>query len=93
MCGRQIIKVDVIPNCGAIWRVIIGTEDRSRRSASSPSSAPMAPNDRWWLDFGSDQLTCGRRFPILTVDDLGDRTYFETVRQGLPFGKRFAVFF
>jgi putative transposase len=29
----------------------------------------MAPNDRWSLDFVSDQLTDGRRFRILTVDD------------------------
>ena len=31
--------------------------------------APMMPNDRWSLDFVSDQLTCGRRFRILTVVD------------------------
>ncbi len=30
---------------------------------------PVAPNDRWSLDFGSDQLTDGRRFRILTVVD------------------------
>jgi putative transposase len=31
---------------------------------------PMTPNDRWSLDFVSDQLTDGRRFRILTfVDD------------------------
>ena len=30
---------------------------------------PMTPNDRWSLDFVSDQLTCGRRFRILTVVD------------------------
>jgi transposase InsO family protein len=29
----------------------------------------MTPNDRWSLDFVSDQLTCGRRFRILTVVD------------------------
>jgi transposase InsO family protein len=29
----------------------------------------MAPNDRWSLDFVSDQLTDGRRFRILTVVD------------------------
>ena len=31
--------------------------------------APMTPNDRWSLDFVSDQLTDGRRFRILTVVD------------------------
>ena len=30
---------------------------------------PMAPNERWSLDFVSDQLTDGRRFRILTVVD------------------------
>ena len=31
--------------------------------------APMMPNDRLSLDFVSDQLTCGRRFRILTIVD------------------------
>src|SRR5437764_4878029 len=35
----------------------------------APMLVPMAPNDRWSLDFVSDQLTCGRRFRILTVVD------------------------
>lgn len=30
---------------------------------------PMAPNERWSLDFISDQLTDGRRFRVLTVVD------------------------
>ena len=30
---------------------------------------PLAPNERWSLDFVSDQLTDGRRFRILTVVD------------------------
>src|SRR5262252_5122410 len=33
----------------------------------APMTVPMAPNDRWSLDFVSDQLTDGRRFRILTV--------------------------
>ncbi len=28
----------------------------------APMLVPGAPNDRWSLDFVSDQLTCGRRF-------------------------------
>lgn len=32
-------------------------------------TVPMARNDRWLLDFVSDQLTCGRRFSVLTVVD------------------------
>jgi putative transposase len=35
----------------------------------APMTVPIAPNDRWSLDFVSDQLTDGRRFRILTVVD------------------------
>jgi hypothetical protein len=35
----------------------------------APMLVPMASNDRWSLDFVSDQLTDGRRFRILTVVD------------------------
>jgi len=35
----------------------------------APMLVPMAPNERWSLDFVSDQLICGRRFRILTVVD------------------------
>jgi putative transposase len=37
--------------------------------ARAPMTVPMVPNDRWSLDFVSDQLTDGRRFRILTVVD------------------------
>ncbi len=32
-------------------------------------TVPMAPKDRWSLDFVSDKPTCGRRFRILIVVD------------------------
>ncbi len=32
-------------------------------------TVPLLPNDRWLLDFVSDQMTDGRRFRILTVVD------------------------
>ena len=35
----------------------------------APMLIPLAPNERWSLDFVSDQLTDGRRFRILTVVD------------------------
>jgi putative transposase len=35
----------------------------------APMLIPMAPNDRWSLDFVSDQMTDGRRFRVLTVAD------------------------
>jgi putative transposase len=35
----------------------------------SPMPVPALPNDRWSLDFVSDQLVCGRRFRILAIYD------------------------
>jgi putative transposase len=35
----------------------------------APMLVPLAPNERWSLDFVSDQMTDGRRFRILTVVD------------------------
>jgi hypothetical protein len=37
--------------------------------ARAPMLIPMVANDRWSLDFVSDQFTDGRRFRILTVVD------------------------
>jgi putative transposase len=37
--------------------------------ARRPMAVPMAPNQRWSLDFLSDQMTDGRRFRILAVID------------------------
>lgn len=34
-----------------------------------PMPVPLAPNDRWSLDFVSDQFVCGRRFRIVAVFD------------------------
>ena len=35
----------------------------------APMLVPLKPNQRWSLDFVSDQLTDGRRFRVLTVVD------------------------
>src|SRR5947199_403650 len=35
----------------------------------APMAVPQGPNQRWSLDFVSDQFGCGRRFRILTVVD------------------------
>lgn len=35
----------------------------------APLWAPLLPNQRWSLDFVSDQMTDGRRFRVLTVVD------------------------
>ena len=35
----------------------------------APMLIPLRPNERWSLDFVSDQFTDGRRFRILTVVD------------------------
>lgn len=37
----------------------------------APMALPLMPNQRWSLDFVSDQLTDGRRFRVLTVVDDG----------------------
>jgi putative transposase len=34
-----------------------------------PIPVPLRPNERWFLDFVSDQLACGRRFRILAIFD------------------------
>lgn len=35
----------------------------------APIPIPQIPNDRWSLDFVSDQFICGRRFRILAIFD------------------------
>ena len=35
----------------------------------APMMSPLAPNERWSLDFVSDELTDGRRFRILAIVD------------------------
>ena len=35
----------------------------------APIPVPLRPNERWSLDFVSDQLACGRRFRILAIFD------------------------
>ena len=35
----------------------------------APMAIPQGPNQRWSLDFVSDNLSCGRRFRILNVID------------------------
>jgi putative transposase len=35
----------------------------------APNAPPIRPNERWSLDFVSDQMTDGRRFRILAVVD------------------------
>lgn len=50
--------------------------DRKRAIGTrAPMLLPLAPNERWSLDFVSDQFTDGRRFRILTVVDDCTREY------------------
>ena len=39
------------------------------RGTQRPMEIPLVANQRWSLDFVSDQMTDGRRFRILTVID------------------------
>ena len=50
----------------------------------APMTVPVAPNDRWSLDFVSDQLTDGRRFRILTVVDDWAWRWWPTPRSPAP---------
>jgi len=43
------------------WKRAIGTR--------APMLVPMTANDRWSLDFVSDQLPDGRRFRVFTIVD------------------------
>ena len=55
-----------------------------------PIEAPLAPNQRWSVDFVSDQLTDGRRFRILTVIDNCTRECLALVADTSLSGRRVA---
>jgi putative transposase len=56
----------------------------------APIPVPMRPNDRWSLDFVSDQLACGRRFRILAVFDDCTRECLAAVADTSLSGQRVA---
>ena len=56
----------------------------------APLVKPLAPNECWALDFGSDQLTDGRRFRILTVIDICTRECVGLVADMYLSGQRVA---
>jgi putative transposase len=55
-----------------------------------PIETPLAPNQRWSLDFVSDQLTDGRRFRVLTVVDDCTRECLALVADNSLSGERVA---
>jgi putative transposase len=55
-----------------------------------PIETPLSPNQRWSLDFVSDQLTDGRRFRILTVIDNCTRECLALVADTSISGRRVA---
>ena len=56
----------------------------------APLVVPLGPNERWSLDFVSDQLASGRRFRILTVVDDGTRECLALVADTSLSGARVA---
>jgi putative transposase len=56
----------------------------------APMRGPLKPNDRWSLDFVSDQFISGRRFRILTVYDECTRECLATVADTSLSGRRVA---
>jgi putative transposase len=56
----------------------------------APMAVPGMPDDRWSLDFVSDQLACGRRFRILAIFDDCTRECLATVADTSLSGGRVA---
>lgn len=56
----------------------------------APMLVPLAPNERWSLDFVSDQFTDGRRFRVLTVVDDCTRECLALVADTSLSGRRVA---
>jgi putative transposase len=56
----------------------------------APIPVPLLPNDRWSLDFVSDQFTCGRRFRILAIFDDCTRECLTAVADTSLSGRRVA---
>ena len=56
-------------------RLIVRRRGGRKRAMGTraPIAVPLQPNQRWSLDFVSDQFSDGRRFRILTVVDDGTR--------------------
>ena len=53
-------------------------------------AVPLIPNDRWSLDFVSDQLASGRRFRILVIFDDCTRECLAAVADVSLSGRRVA---
>ena len=49
------------------------TRKRMSREARQPLQAPTGPNQLWCLDFVQDSLSWGRKFRLLTVEDVFTR--------------------
>ena len=56
----------------------------------APMPVPALPNDRWSLDFVSDQFACGRRFRILAIFDDCTRECLTAVADTSLSGRRVA---
>jgi putative transposase len=56
----------------------------------APIPVPLRPNERWSLDFVSDQLACGRRFRILAIFDDCTRECLAAVADTSLSGRRVA---
>lgn len=56
----------------------------------APMPVPLRPNERWSLDFVSDQFVCGRRFRILAIFDDCTRECLAAVADTSLSGRRVA---
>lgn len=73
-------------------RLMVRKRGGRKRALGTRTPAPGAvlPNDRWSLDFVSDQLICGRRFRILAIYDDCTRECLATIADFSLSGRRVA---
>ena len=73
-------------------RLMVRKRSGRKRALGTRTPAPGAvlPNDRWSLDFVSDQLICGRRFRILAIYDDCTRECLATIADFSLSGRRVA---
>lgn len=86
-----------VVNCKRTYRLYVaeGLQVKRRRRKRlarprQPLAVPQRPNERWSMDFVSDQLACGRRFRVLNiVDDFSRECVGQVVDLGIS-GNRVA---
>ena len=69
LCGEPQAAVPHLRRGTAAWCANGVAAKEPWEQAAPDGGSGGCPNDRWSLDFVSDQLACGRRFRILAIFD------------------------